>query len=217
MAMTLEEVSRGYERLRAVREIENIMGRYSFFHTSMRHIDYLKLWSQRDDCILDMPWGGYTGYKGVEQCYLLDHGDRSCPETQEFMIGLLPMHTHTTGVIEVAKDLKTARGCWLSPGHETFAEDGKGEGTWAWSKIGADFIQEDGLWKVWRMRVYGCIQCGYHTCWTDMPPYQGSLPEAHCDRPVRSVANYHPDYVYPADEPLPPEPYETYDDVGYIW
>ena len=159
----------------------------------------------------------YTGYKGVEQCYLLDHGDRSYPETQEFMIGLLPMHTHTTGVIEVAKDLKTARGCWLSPGHETFAEDGKGEGTWAWSKIGADFIQEDGVWKVWRMRVYGCIQCGYHTCWTDMPPYQGSLPEAHCDRPVRSVANYHPDYVYPADEPLPPEPYETYDDVGYIW
>ena len=128
MAMTLEEVSRGYERLRAVREIENIMGRYSFFHTSMRHIDYLKLWSQRDDCILDMPWGGYTGYKGVEQCYLLDHGDRSYPETQEFMIGLLPMHTHTTGVIEVAKDLKTARGCWLSPGHETFAEDGKVEG-----------------------------------------------------------------------------------------
>ena len=60
MARTLEEVSRGYERLRAVREIENIMGRYSFFHTSMRHIDYLKLWSQRDDCILDMPWGGST-------------------------------------------------------------------------------------------------------------------------------------------------------------
>ena len=26
MAMTLEELNRGYERLRAVREIENIMG-----------------------------------------------------------------------------------------------------------------------------------------------------------------------------------------------
>ena len=118
MAMTLEELNCAYERLRAVREIENMMGRYSFFHTAMRHIDYLKLWSKRDDCSLDMPWGSYTGYQGVKTCYLEDHGDRSYPETWEFMVGLFPMHTHTTGVIEVAGDLKTARGCWLSPGEE---------------------------------------------------------------------------------------------------
>ena len=31
MEMTLEELNRAYERLRAVREIENMMGRYSFF------------------------------------------------------------------------------------------------------------------------------------------------------------------------------------------
>ena len=217
MSMTMTELEHGFEKLRAIREIENIMGRYSFLHTSMHHIEYLKLWARRDDCILDMPWGGYTGYKGVEQCYLQDHGDRSYPELHDFLLGLFPMHTHTTGVIEVAEDLKTARGCWLSPGQETFAPEGKGEGTWAWSKIGADFIQEDGVWKIWRMRVYGCIQCDFDTCWTDMPPYEGSLPEAHCDRPVRSVANYHPDYIYPENEPLPPTPYRTYDDVGYIW
>lgn len=114
--MTLNEIEHGYEKLRAIHEIENIMGRYSFYHTAMHHIDYLKLWSRRDDCILDMPWGGYTGYKGVEQCYLLDHGDRSDPELHDFLLGLFPMHTHTTGVIEVAEDLQTARGCWLSPG-----------------------------------------------------------------------------------------------------
>ncbi len=55
MAMTLEELNHGYEKLRAILEIENIMGRYSFYHTAMHHIDYLKLWSRRDDCILDMP------------------------------------------------------------------------------------------------------------------------------------------------------------------
>ena len=74
MEMTLEELNRAYERLRAVREIENMMGRYSFFHTAMRHIDYLKLWSKRDDCILDMPWGSYTGYQGVK--HLLSGGSR---------------------------------------------------------------------------------------------------------------------------------------------
>ena len=74
MAMTLEELNCAYERLRAVREIENMMGRYSFFHTAMRHIDYLKLWSKRDDCILDMPWGSYTGYQRGKD--LLSGGSR---------------------------------------------------------------------------------------------------------------------------------------------
>lgn len=64
MAKSLEQLNRDYERLRAVHEIENIMGRYSYFHTAMHHIDYLKLWSKRDDCVLEMPWGGYTEYKG---------------------------------------------------------------------------------------------------------------------------------------------------------
>lgn len=214
--LTMEELERGYERLRAVREIENIMGRYSFYHTSMQHIDYLKLWSQRDDCILDMPWGGYDGYKGVERCYLEDHGDRSFPETWDFMIGLFPMHTHTTGVIEVAEDLQTARavGCRRGrrPSRRTARERPPGR-----SKIGADFIQEDGVWKIWRMRVYGVFQAPYDTCWTDVPPYEGFVAETHCDHPPREAPNYHPDYIYPENEPLPPEPYKTYSDVGYIW
>ena len=36
-------------------------------------------------------------------------------------------------------------------------------------------------------------------------------------RPSRGAVNYHADYIYPENEPLPPEPYETHDDVGYIW
>lgn len=32
------------------------------------------------------------------------------------MIGILPVHSLTTPVIEVAADGKTARGVWISPG-----------------------------------------------------------------------------------------------------
>ena len=73
------------------------------------------------------------------------------------------------------------------------------------------------MWKVWRMRVYPVFQAPYDTCWTDVPPYDGFVAETHCDKPSRGAVNYHPDYIYPENEPLPPEPYETYDDVGYIW
>ncbi len=217
MAVSLEELNKKVEKLRAIREIENIMGRYSFMHTALLHKDYLQYWSKRDDDILDMPWGGYSGYEGVERCYLEDHGDRYDEGIEDFLKGLFPMHTHTTGVIEVAEDLQTARGVWMSPGQETFAPEGKGDMSWGWSRIGADFIQEDGVWKIWRMRVYGGIQCDFAIGWVDMPPYEGSLAEAHIDRPVRSTANYHPDFIYPENEPMAPEPYKTYDEVGYQW
>ena len=109
------------------------------------------------------------------------------------------MHTHTTGVIEVAGDLKTARGCWLSPGEETFAENGEAAATWAWSKIGADFIQEDGVWKIWRMRVYPVFQAPYDTCWTDVPPYEGFVAETHCDRPSRGAVRLSPRLYLPGE------------------
>ena len=127
MAMTLEELNCAY-RTAAVREIENMMGRYSFFSHRYAAYRLSEAVVQADDCILDMPWGSYTGYQGVKTCYLEDHGDRSYPETWEFMVGLFPMHTHTTGVIEVAGDLKTARGCWLSPSEGDLCREWRGGG-----------------------------------------------------------------------------------------
>ena len=68
-----------------------------------------------------MPWGYYLGIEGVRKCYLEDHGDRSDPMVQASPIfkGGMMMHAMDTAVIEVAKDGKTAKGVWLSPGHES--------------------------------------------------------------------------------------------------
>ena len=57
------------------------------------------------------------------------------------------------------------------------------------SKIGADFIQEDGVWKIWRMRVYPVFQAPYDTCWTDVPPYEGFVAETHCCLLYTSMAS----------------------------
>lgn len=216
---TLETMAFELDRIGAAQKCEQLMSVYVNLHAAMRHVDYLKLWAKRDDCRLEMPWGAYEGYQSVERCYLVDHGDRSYPETQELLHGLLCVHAIGTSVIEVAEDGKTARGVWISPGFETANEDADGpKGMWAWSKYGVDFLLEEDGWKIWKMKVYPLFQAPYDTPWTDVPPYGGFLLDTSIDHPLeRPIWNYDPKGIYPDDQPAPPQPYRTYDDAGYIW
>ena len=216
---TLEELAFELDRVGAAQQCEQLMSTYVSLHMEMRHKDYMKLWTHRSDCKLEMPWGAYEGFKGVERCYLKDHGDRSMPEIQELLKGLLCVHCIGTSVIEVARDGKTARGVWISPGFETANEGPEGpQAMWAWSKYGVDFLLEDDGWKIWKMKVYPLFQAPYDTCWTDVPPYDGFMLDTSCDHPLeRPIWNYDPKGRYPDDQPAPPEPYGTYDDVGYTW
>lgn len=217
--LNLEELAFELDRVGAAQKCEQLMSIYVNLHAAMRHIDYMKLWSKREDCRLEMPWGAYEGRKGVERCYLVDHGDRSMPEIQELLHGLLCVHCIGTGVVEVAEDGQTVRGVRISPGFETANEGPEGhQGMWAWSKYGVDFILEDGEWKIWKMKVYPLFQAPYDTCWTDVPPYDGFMLETTIDHPLeRPIWNYDPNGICPDDQPAPPEAYKTYDDVGYTW
>ena len=127
---TLEELAFELDRVGAAQQCEQLMSVYVSLHMEMRHIDYMKLWTHREDCKLEMPWGAYEGFKGVERCYMEDHGDRSMPEIQELLKGLLCVHTIGTSVIEVAEDGQTARGVWISPGFETANEGPEACGSW---------------------------------------------------------------------------------------
>ena len=157
----LEELTRKLERLEAAQACRNLMGLYSYYHCAFRNKEYVELWAKRDDDLLVMPWGEYRGFEGIKACYLQDHGDRNDPEIQDSPIlkGGMMMHCMDTEVLEVAGDGKTAKGVWMSPGHEScFIPDfekipgwKKGDPVppnapmvssceWAWSKYQVDFI-----------------------------------------------------------------------------
>ena len=93
---------------------------------------------------------------------------------------------------------------------------------WCYEKYGVDFIREDGAWKIWHMHVFYMFRSPYDSWWTKSGPYQGFLlKETHCDRPVnRPIYNYSLDIIYPLDEPAPPNPYKSFDEVapgfGYV-
>ena len=115
----LEQLTTKLERLEAVQACRNLMGKYSYYHTAFRNNEYIDLWAKRDDDLLVMPWGSYKGFEGVKACYLKDHGDRNDPGMLDSLRGAVMMHEMDTEVIEVAKDGKTAKGAWISPGHES--------------------------------------------------------------------------------------------------
>ncbi len=122
----LDALNLGFARIEAAQACRNLMGKYSYYHTAELHRDYVELWADRDDCVLQMPWGRYYGIEGVRKCYLRDHGDvydraekagiYEKPKTAGYGV---PLHSMDTEVLEVAADGQTAKGCWLCPGHET--------------------------------------------------------------------------------------------------
>lgn len=223
---TLELLTLKLERLEAVQACRNLMGKYSYYHTAFRNKEYIDLWAKREDDLLVMPWGSYKGFEGVKACYMNDHGDRSDPKVRESLKGAVMMHEIDTEVIEVAADGKTAKGAWLSPGHETYIEgmvpgfqddtvEHKPRAEWCWGKYAVDFIKDaDGQWKIWHMRLYPLFKCDYGQSWVDtVQPTSDDYTFMSSERSI-SWWSYSPTEVYPANEPAIPWPYEKFEDVG---
>ena len=220
LVQKLDEMQLKIDRLEAVTICANLMSRYVNYHAAFRHKDYVEFWAKRDDDILEMPWGKYLGFESVKKCYLDHHFDRGDEGAEEKMKGAVFFHHLDTPIIEVAADGKTARGAWWSPGHETFPRGDRepGQGAiWAWSKYGADFIKEDDGWKIWRMRIYPMFKTPVGTSWTEWSQFSGPMdlsefPET--DAPCTDTPWYMGvNSVYPADQPEPPLPYNSYSDL----
>jgi hypothetical protein len=209
-------------RLEAVHEIQNVMGRYSYWHTANMHRECLDLFALKTPGVrAEMMWGVYEGAESLERLYPGFHA-----WTDGDFKGVMHMHALTTPVIEVAGDLKTATGTWISPGHETMSfsagAEGKGatvdiggdpEAFWAWCKYGCDFVIEDGQWKIWHLHVYGIFLAPYGRSWVEQPEDMidpPPMPDEYLpDRPPTTHWQYMPDRVYP-NEPAPPAPHKTF-------
>ena len=213
--MTATSLEQRIARLEAVHEIQNVMGRYSYWHTADMHRECVDLFALDTPGVrAEMMWGVYEGAESLERLYPGFHawvdGDTK---------GVMHMHTLTTPVIEVAGDLRTAKATWISPGHETMSFSAGGKGTpaafWAWCKYGCDFVIEDGRWKIWHLHVYGIFLAPYGRSWVDQPEDMIDPPpmlaEHKPDRPPTTHWQYMPDRVYP-NEPAPPDPYPAFDD-----
>jgi len=210
------------ERLDAVQEIQNLMGRYVWEHEVQKDPEFI---DTKFAISPDVSWevahlGFYQGREAVKE--ILDqHG----PKGGAIAPGTLFLHTLTTPVIEIAEDGMTAKGVWKSPGAETSTDPktGKLMGMWAWTKYACDFIKEEGKWKILHYHVYRIFMTPADMNYTDEYEHKvlakaiagavggGSQPSSKkqpttYDNPFKTT--FVPELV-----PAPPVPYKTFSET----
>jgi hypothetical protein len=202
-------LEREVERLKAVHEIQNLASKYMQIHdpTSLHRSWELFALKQPDVSVEIAMWGVFVGAESIKRLYEEGHG-KAEP-------GTMFEHDLTTPMIEVAEDCQTAKGLWLSPGHETPLQDGKLRPKWMWGKFGADFIKEDGEWKIWHYHWYDTFMTPFETSWVDNPPPPRQVtPQSasgiKADKPTTVRSTYYPEDIR-STIPWIPEPYKTWD------
>lgn len=216
----LNTYERDLRRLLDIREIQNLMGRRAYYVAAARHdLDFSECWSREcEDISAEFEeWGVWEGREAVYDSYVR-YAPRALP-------GWMIEHTLTTDVIEIAGDGQTAKGVWLSPGHETFPLPGSGDtpvAQWCWNRYGVDFIREGGEWKVWHLHVYSVFRVPYGTDWVtasiNPPEYIDDpllLPDDRIPAPTRPKT-FNQNYALDAPmttEPKPPLPYATFSET----
>ena len=208
-----ENLKNAIRRLQAYQEIQNNMGRClaAFnFRQADKVLNYFAL-EQEDVWLEFADEGVFKGPNAVETIIKEVVGAEAKPgEMLDLQL--------TTPIVEVAKDLQTAKAVWMSPGGGAIPmEDGDPMAIWCWGMIAADFILENEEWKIWHLHYFRFIKCDYDKGWVkDTSMINRPNTPMH---PLSSPSTYHSPYSpLSVREGIPaaPRPYETWADSSWM-
>ena len=168
------------ERALAMWEVQNVMSKHAYYHAAGMHLEELAdIWVDEKGpnsktAKFSSPSWIMVGIAGIKKNY--GEGHQKDKETALASVAKLypneikntkeyigagsefAMHTQTTPIIIIAGDGKTAKGIWYSPGIGLNAQINGSTvsygGTFFWEKYGADFLKENGVWKLWHCQMY---------------------------------------------------------------
>ncbi len=219
-AESLEEKVKRAEKMaqRAldIQEIQNVMGRYAYFHMASEEEKKYELFAKKapDVRVYFGEQGYWEGPDAPQRAWGGVFGTGTKEERHERLVGMMPLHAPVTPVIEVAGDGKTAKGVWIGLGFVAGVDEKTGEPRCGWEidKYGIDFIKEDGQWKIWHHHIYRLVHgVGWDEKWAEQfKKPEPVFPELKPDGPAVDDNPYRPDTVQRL-APAPPEPYETFD------
>lgn len=146
------------------RQIMNIMGKHVFgYYGQIQEKELDQYWSKREDIVYAH---GEMAYYGRENVYNYYTGMTDALKSQgreiakriygkefdaQYGPGYKVMNMLLSPYIEIAQDGQTARGIWMAFAYMTHLnkEDGKPETSLGLSRYSAEFIRENGQWKLW--------------------------------------------------------------------
>ena len=210
----LAAMEREVSRLRAVVDIQNLMGRETNNHIPLNMHRKPQMFAiDRPDVSVEIADRGR--YVGAEAIRILFE-----QQFQMILKGNLLIHYLATPMIEVAGDGLTAKGAWLSPGLEAVrhSEQEKPVPLWSFGAYAVDFVRQEHGWKIWHFRWFRTIKCRFDRGWVDdlSMAFTGPLPGGPAVKPPLYHNPYTPEFI---QQPIPPcpEPYETWTAADEDW
>ncbi len=233
--LTLEEKLSWLEGYKA---IEKLVNKQTFLALVKRADENWKnIWcSPEAEPTLGVNDGFYSGYEAIGAYYDAKRAitakkteliRKAHPElvgkTAEelFGVGQLTADNMSCQVIEIARDGKTAKGLWYYTVIDFDLVESGPEARWYWGRVGIDFINENGQWKVWHLMDALDFDGLMGTDWNNPEPEREALPEyaelAKLELPKPNVArkNHEKFYRHRPVAPFPavPKPYNTFADT----
>jgi len=154
---------------------QNLMSSHNYYHGVNHNLEELAaIWVSEDGAYaktatFSQPQGVMEGLQMIKVTYgnnKTKNPNQSLKEMiknepSAYPVGTWGIHMNTTPVIEVAGDGKSAKGIWFSPGimmNYTGQKDKDGNdlagGMVFFEKYGADFVKENGVWKIWHIQMF---------------------------------------------------------------
>lgn len=161
-----------------IEDIKDLMARRSFYVANDMHREELNdLWvttpKYRRTASLGSNWGYYVGMDEISNYYVVKHVaerqkllDTYCaahPEVENrrenLGYGCMSFHPACTPLVVLSGDGYTARGNWYVIGQDsTWRPDGPASCHWFNDRLAADFVKENGRWKIWHLVIANDIQ-----------------------------------------------------------
>lgn len=185
--MTNLQIEHLVERWEDRRDVKNQMGKYVHYLLLKKEADIVEdLWSKRDDICYGVNEGWYVGREEVKNYYgwfpgytakvaacLKERfpeklGDKTDEEI--FGVGLQELKSVSNYVIEVAEDGQTAKAFCCIFGFNTTVDTRGPISNWILGTVCADFVYEDGLWKILHMQYLEDVNAVSGTDWGAKEP-----------------------------------------------
>lgn len=202
-------------------EIENCMNRYEFLlcQGEVQYVYDNVFANWLPDVRFELPSGCWEGPEALYRVVVNLHGKFYNNK------GAMVLYPNTNPIIEIADDLKTAKGCWEGIGFGAGVDEDGPWGSQAANRRFADFIfdEKTGTWRMWHYVVAGW----FSTPWGEPP---STLVDSKDSSQTEEAWAYRftedckptrkPAYVWEYSQnsqvtyyPKAPEPYKTWEDT----
>ncbi len=180
----LEALGRRVRHLEDVLAIQRLQSKYAHYLFTQRYDRIVDecFALHADDVTLEFSDSGvYRGLEAIRAVY------RDFEAAKHRIPGFFILHMAVNPYIEVARDGRSARSHWLSPG----AVGSNSSAGWVWGPYYIDYITEQGDWRILHSNLAPLFRNRYEVSWAEAKDH-GSVRGALTVKPAAASTIYRP-------------------------